>query len=322
MQMRSSKNPWLTVETRQFLDELAKQNPPPLYTLTPEQARKVLSDTQAMKVEKLPADLEDMKLSVGPTGEVDIRVIRPAGNNDRLPVVFYFHGGGWVMGDKETHDRLVRELAVGAGVAVVFVNYTPSPEAQFPVPIEQDYAAMEYVVKNADRFNVDISRLAVAGDSVGGNMAAVMALLAKQHGAIKIKFQLLIYPVTDADFDNPTYQAYGDGPWLTKKAMEWFWDQYLPDKSRRKDIIACPLQATTEQLKGLPEAFIITDQNDVLCFEGEAYAHKLEEAGVKVTAVRYNGTFHDFMMLNPLADSSPTRAAVSQAVCALKKALK
>ncbi len=322
MQMRSSKNPWLTVETRQFLDELAKLNPPPLYTLTPQQARKVLSDTQAMKVEKLPADLEDIKLPAGPTGEVDIRVIRPAGNHDRLPVVFYFHGGGWVMGDKETHDRLVRELAVGAGAAIVFVNYTPSPEAQFPVPIEQDYAAMEYVVKNADRFNIDISRLAVAGDSVGGNMAAVMTLLAKRHGAIKIRFQLLIYPVTDADFDNPSYQAYGDGPWLTKKAMEWFWDQYLPDKSRRKDITACPLQATREQLQGLPEAFIITDQNDVLCFEGEAYAHKLEEAGVKVTAVRCNGTFHDFMMLNPLADSSPTRAAVAQAVWALKKALK
>ncbi len=322
MQMRSSKNPWLSVETRQFLDGLAKLNPPPLYTLTPQQARKVLSDTQAMNVEKLPVDLEDIKLSVGPTGEVDIRMIRPAGNNATLPVVFYFHGGGWVMGDKDTHDRLVRELAVGAKAAIVFVNYTPSPEARFPVPIEQGYAAMEYVVKNADRFNIDISRLAVAGDSVGGNMAAVMTLLAKQRGTVKIKFQLLIYPVTDADFDNPSYQAYADGPWLTKKAMEWFWDQYLPDKSQRKDITACPLRATAEQLKGLPEAFIITDQNDVLCFEGEAYAHKLEEAGVKVAAVRYNGTFHDFMMLNPLADSTPTRAAVAQAVCALKNALK
>lgn len=322
MKNPSSKNPWLTVETQQFIDELAKADAPPLYTLTPQEARKVLSGTQAMAVAKQPADIEDLKLDIGPTGEVDVRIYRPAGSKERLPGVFYFHGGGWVMGDKETHDRLVRELCAGAGVTIIYVNYTPSPEAQYPVPLKQSYAAMEYVIKNADGFNIDPAKIAVAGDSVGGNMSIAMTLLAKQHGTVDIKFQLLIYPVTDADFDNPSYQAFADGPWLTKKAMEWFWDQYLPDKSRRGEITACPLRASVDQLKGLPEAFVITDQNDVLCYEGEAYAAKLQQAGVRVTAVRYNGTVHDFMMLNPLADSSPARAAVAQAVCALRKALK
>ncbi len=322
MQTPSSKNPWLTIETRQFITELEKAGGPPLYTLTPAEAREVLNQAQNIPVDKIPADLEDLKLPVGPTHEVDIRIIRPQSRKEPLPVIFYFHGGGWVMGNKETHDRLVREIAIGAEAAVVFVNYTPSPEAQYPVPIEQGYAAMEYVCKNPDKFNIDTSRVAVAGDSVGGNMAAVMTLLAKKHGFIKICFQLLIYPVTAADFDNPTYQAFGNGPWLTRKAMEWFWDQYLPDKSKRHEITASPLQATMEQLKDLPEAMIITDQNDVLCYEGEAYAHKLQTAGVKVTALRFNGTIHDFMMLNVLSDSTPTRSAIQNAVIALKQALK
>lgn len=322
MQLPSSKSPWLTVETRQFITALEKAGGPPLYTLTPKEAREVLNNAQNIPVNKIPVSIEDMKLPTGPTNEVDIRIIRPLNNKERLPVIFYFHGGGWVMGNKETHDRLVREIASGAEAAVVFVNYTPSPEAQYPIPIEQDYAAMDYVCKNSDKFSIDATRVAVAGDSVGGNMAAVVALLAKERGFNKICFQLLLYPVTAADFNNPTYQAFGDGPWLTRKAMEWFWDQYLPDKSKRNEITASPLLATPEQLKGLPEAMVITDQNDVLCYEGEAYAHKLQEAGVKVTAIRFNGTTHDFMMLNALADSTPTRAAVGSAICALKKAFK
>lgn len=225
------------------------------------------------------------------------------------------------MGDKDTHERLVRELAQGAQAAVVYPNYTPSPEAQYPVPLEQAYAAMLSVLQRADDYGLDASRVAVAGDSVGGNMATVMALLAKERKGPRIDFQLLLYPVTDANFDTESYRAFADGPWLTRRAMQWFWDAYAPDETRRGEITASPLRATPEQLRGLPPALIITAENDVLRDEGEAYARKLSDAGVRVACVRYNGTHHDFMMLNGLAETTPARAAVAQSAAALKKML-
>jgi acetyl esterase len=309
----------LEPHTQDFVDNLA--GAPAIYTLSPANARSVLTKAQAIPVGKPTAQIEDLTFPVGPTGSVPVRMIRPAGTVELLPVVMYFHGGGWVLGDRDTHDRLVREIAVGAEAAVVFVEYDRSPEARYPTAIEQAYAATRYVVDNGAGLRVDPLRLAVAGDSVGGNMAAAVTLMAKQRHGPKIAYQVLFYPVTDACFDTPSYIRFGDGPWLTRRAMQWFWDAYLPDPALRKQPTATPLNASLDQLAGLPEALVIVDENDVLRDEGEAYARRLSNAGVRVTSTRYNGTIHDFVMLNAIADTPATRGAIAQAVAALRGAL-
>lgn len=306
----AAEKPILEPKTQAFLDALAAQGGKPIYQLSYADARKVLEGAQAGDVKKLPADVEDKGLPVGPTGEVSVRIYRPKGSKGALPAVMYFHGGGWVLGSKNTHDRLLRDLVNGTNAAFVFVNYTPSPEAQFPVPIEQDYAATQYIAEHGKEFGLDSSRLAVAGDSVGGNMAAVITQLAKERKGPAIRYQVLFYPVTDAAMDSPSYSQFAGGPWLTKAAMEWFWDAYAPNKSDRQKTTASPLSATVEQLKGLPPALIILDENDVLRDEGEAYARKLIEAGVDVTAVRALATIHDFAMLNALADTPAAKMAI------------
>lgn len=304
----------LEPKTRSFIEKINRLGGTPIFKLSPQDARKVLSDLQAgTEVPKLPADIEDLNLPVGPGGQVSVRIIRPEGNKEKLPIVMYFHGGGWVLGGKDTHDRLVREIANGAETAVVFVNYTPSPEAKYPIPIEEAYAATKYIAEHGKDFSLDTSRLAVAGDSVGGNMVAAVLLLAKERGGPKIDYQVLFYPVTDANFDTQSYQKYASDVWLTREAMKWFWDNYLPDEKARKQPTASPLQASVEQLSGQPPALIITDENDVLRDEGEAYAHKLVQAGVNVTAVRYLGTIHDFVMLNTLAGTPAACSAVGLA---------
>jgi acetyl esterase len=225
----------------------------------------------------------------------------------------HFHGGGWILGDKDTHDRLTREIAVGANAAVVFVDYDRSPEARYPVAIEQAYAATKYVAEHGPELGLDPSRLALFGDSVGGNMVAAVTLLAKQRGGPHIDLQVLCYPVTDARFDTASYREFADGPWLTRRAMQWFWDAYLPDTSSRGLITASPLNASLDELAGLPEALVMVDENDVLRDEGEAYARKLSRAGIRVTTLRVNGTIHDFMLLNAIADTPAVRAAIRQA---------
>ncbi|MBH8576208.1 alpha/beta hydrolase [Nostocaceae cyanobacterium CENA369] len=305
--------------TQNFLQALAVQGDPPIYTLSPEDARNVLRGAQAgVEVDKLPVDIEDHVIPGNSNDEISIRIVRPQGNTNTLPVVVYFHGGGWVLGDKDTHDRLIREIANGAEAAVVFVNYTPSPEAHYPVAIEQGYTATKWVAENSTAINVDSSRLAVVGDSVGGNLAAAVTLLAKERQTPAIAFQVLFYPVTDANFDTESYRQFAGGIWLTREAMKWFWNQYAPDESVRTQPTAAPLQASIEQLQGLPPALIITDEFDVLRDEGEAYAHKLMAAGVTVTATRYLGTIHDFVMLNAIADTPATRAAIVQATTMLR----
>lgn len=296
--------------TRKFIDDLAAQGGEPIYKLSVSQARAVLEDLQSQHVAVPAAVEEDINFPVGPSGEVSVRIVRPEGATGFLPAIMYFHGGGWILGSKNTHSRLIREIANGANAAVIFVNYSSSPEAQYPIPIDEAYAATKYVAEHANDLNVDGSRLAVVGDSVGGNMAAVTAILAKQRGGPNIACQVLFYPVTDADFTTSSYQQFANGPWLTKPAMEWFWDAYAPDHNVRKQITASPLQASTEELVGLPPTLVITDENDVLRDEGEAYAHKLMAAGVEVTAVRYVGTIHDFVMLNPLARTPATLSAI------------
>jgi acetyl esterase len=301
-----------------FVNSLADAKP--IFTLAPEAARNVLAGAQkSVSIKLAPARSEDRVLDVGPKGRTTIRVYRPENARGAIPVVIYMHGGGWVLGDRETHDRLVREITVGANAVVVFVDYDRSPESRYPVAVEEGYAVLKYVAEHADEFGADASRIAIAGDSVGGNMTAVIALLAKERKGPKLKAQLLFYPVTDASMSTDSYRQFAEGPWLTKKGMEWFWDQYLPDVAKRADIHVSPINASADQLKGLPQTLLIVDENDVLRDEGEAYGRKLAVAGVPVTSVQYNGTIHDFMLLNPIAETPAVRGAVDQATSYLRK---
>jgi len=307
----------LEPKTQSFIDGLAGAKP--IYTLPVADARAVLAGAQKSVAVKLaPASAEDRVLAVGPTGRTNVRIYRPIGAKGTLPVVIYTHGGGWVLGDKETHDRLVRELTVGANVVSVFVDYDRSPEARYPIAIEQVYATLDYVAKHPAEFGADANRIAIAGDSVGGDMTAAVALLAKERGGPALQAQLLFYPVTDASMSTKSYSDFAEGPWLTRKAMIWFWDQYLPDASKRSDIHVSPINATSDQLRALPKTLLLVDENDVLRDEGENYGRHLAAAGVNVTSVRYNGTIHDFMLLNPISDTPAVRGAVAQSIDFLK----
>ena len=308
---------YLEPEAQAMADATAQ--PPFFYEMTPEDARKVLDDLQAQPVDK--PDVEDHWVVVpAPVGDVGVRIVKPVGATAPLPAILYLHGGGWVLGNAGTHDRLVRDLVVGVGAAVVFVEYDRSPESRYPVAIEQAYATARWIIAHAAEEGLDAGRLAVAGDSVGGNMAAAVAIMAKQRGDVRFCHQSLYYPVTDAGQDTASYLEFADGPFLLAKSMAWFWDAYLPDEDRRSEITASPLRADIEDLAGLPEALVIVDENDVLRDEGEAYARKLIKAGVRTTAVRYNATIHDFMMLNPLRTSAASTGAIEQAIHVLRKA--
>ena len=298
----------------------ATSTPPFLYELEPAAARKVLDDLQAAPIDKLPIDEEWITVPAR-VGDVRVRIVKPRGTTGTLPVVLYMHGGGWVLGNAATHDRLVRELAVGARAAVAFVEYTPSPEARYPVAIEQGYATAQWIVRNGASKRLDGRRMAVAGESVGGNMSTALALMAKQRGDVMFVQESMYYPVTDAAMNTDSYERFATGYYLSRKLMEWFWDAYTTDPAQRSEILASPNQASIEELAGLPPTFLLVDEADVLRDEGEAYAAKLRWAGVPVTAVRYDGTVHDFMMLNPLAATNATRAAIAQATAILRAAL-
>ncbi|MGW1608342.1 alpha/beta hydrolase [Streptomyces sp. NPDC002285] len=311
--------PILEPEAQELADATA--NPPYLYELGPEGARKVLDDLQAAPVEK--PDVEEKWITVqAGVGDVRVRIVKPVGSQGALPVVLYMHGGGWVLGNADTHDRLVRELAVGADAAVAFVEYDRSPEARYPVAIEQGYATAQWITAKGAEAGLDGSRLVVAGDSVGGNMTAALAHMAKRRGDVTFLHQSLYYPVTDAAQDTDSYREFADGPFLTAKGMAWFWDCYTTDPAQRAEITASPLRASLEELRGLPPALVMVDENDVLRDEGEAYARKLTQAGVPTTSIRYNGTLHDFMMLNPLRPTQATTAAVEQAIRTLRTAFR
>ncbi|MFI7504729.1 alpha/beta hydrolase [Streptomyces sp. NPDC049687] len=311
----AATRPVLEPEAAAFAEATA--NPPYLFDLGPVEGRKAVDEVQSGDVVK-PAVEEEW---VTVAGGVRVRVVRPAGAEGVLPVILYIHGAGWVFGDAHTHDRLVRELAVGAGAAVVFPEYELSPEARYPVAIEQNFAVARWVVAQGGSRGLDGSRLAVAGDSVGGNMAAALTLMAKERGGVALVQQVLFYPVTDASFDTASYHQFATGYFLRRDAMRWFWDQYTSDEAERAQVTASPLRATVEQLAGLPPALVITGEADVLRDEGEAYANKLREAGVPVTAVRFQGIIHDFVMLNALRSTHAAEAAITLAVGTLRTAL-
>jgi acetyl esterase/lipase len=309
---------FLEAAAQEFADATSK--PPFLYELGPDGARKVLDDVQAAPIAK--PEVSDKWITVpADVGDVRVRIVKPLDAIGTLPAILYMHGGGWVLGNAGTHDRLVRELAVGVNAAVVFVEYDRSPEAHYPVAIEQGYATARWIKQHGSAEGLDANRVAVAGDSVGGNMTAALAILARQRGDVTFVHQSMYYPVTDAAQDTDSYREFAEGPFLTAKSMAWFWDAYLPDQSVRAEITASPLRASIDELAGLPEAFLIVDENDVLRDEGEAYGRKLTAAGVRTTCVRYNGILHDFMMLNPLRGTAATTGAIEQAVQILRKAL-
>jgi len=253
---------------------------------------------------------------------IKLNIVRPENKKGKLPVFIFIHGGGWVLGDFPTHKRLVRDLVVASGCAAVFVNYTPSPEAGFPLAINEIFAAARWVAAHGSEIDVDGENLAMAGNSAGGNMAAAVTLMAKENGGPRIKFQLLLWPVTDAGFDTESYARFGTDRFLTSSVMKWMFDQYTTDPSARKGRFVSPLQATTEQLMGLPPTLIQVAENDILRDEGEAYGRKSDEAGVEATTVRYNGMIHDFGLLNALAALPATRLMIDHAGAALKKYLR
>ncbi|MGW3466866.1 alpha/beta hydrolase [Streptomyces olivaceoviridis] len=299
----------------------ATANPPYLADLGPVEGRKTVDEVQSGDIAKPAVDDEWITVEGGPTGSVRARIVKPAGAEGTLPVILYIHGAGWVFGNAHTHDRLVRELAVGANAAVVFPEYDLSPEVRYPVAIEQNYAVAQWVVKDGASKGLDASRLAVAGDSVGGNMAAALTLMAKERGDVSLVQQVLFYPVTDASFETGSYHQFAEGYFLRRDGMQWFWDQYTTDESERAQITASPLRATTEQLAGLPQALVITAEADVLRDEGEAYASKLRQAGVAVSAVRVEGVIHDFVMLNALRETHGAELAITLAARTLHAAL-
>ncbi|MEV6024867.1 alpha/beta hydrolase [Streptomyces sp. NPDC052036] len=299
----------------------ATANPPYLFDLAPAEGRKAVDEVQSGEIEKPAVDEEWITVSGGPTGSVRARIVKPAGIEGTLPVIIYIHGAGWVFGNAHTHDRLVRELAVGANAAVVFPEYDLSPEVRYPVAIEQNYTVARWVVEEGASLGLDATRIAVAGDSVGGNMSAALTLMAKERGDVPLVQQVLFYPVTDASFDTGSYHQFATGYFLRRDGMQWFWDQYTTDEAERAQITASPLRATTEQLAGLPPALVITAEADVLRDEGEAYASKLRQAGVAVTAVRIEGVIHDFVMLNALRETHGAEAAITMAVRTLHTAL-
>jgi acetyl esterase len=308
----------LEPSARELTDALAKA--PPLGGGSLEDARTAVEAAQSTPI-PMP-DVDESWTSVASKfGEVRVRLVRPKGVRGALPVVLYLHGGGWILGSSITHDLLTRKLAVGARASVVFVEYSRAPEAKYPAQNEQAYAVAQWIVQEGASSGFDATRIAVAGDSAGGNMATVLTMMAKQRGDVRFVQQSLYYPMTDANAKSTeSMQRFKDGPYGSAAGAEWFWSSYLSSDGQRSDVLVSPLRATAEDLAGLPPALVIVDENDVLRDQGEAYADNLRAAGVPTTSVRFNGTIHDFMRLHALRDSESTRAAIGLAVSALRHA--
>jgi acetyl esterase len=297
------------------LDQLAANPGPQLHELPVAQARAFFDQMQLPRPEVKVAEVMDRRIP-GPAGELPVRIYRPEGEAP-FPALVYFHGGGWVIGSLETHDGSCRELANRIGCVVVSVDYRLAPEARFPAAAEDCFAATQWVAEHARELRIDAGRIGVGGDSAGGNLAAVVALMARDRRGPALRHQLLIYPVTDADFSRASYRENAEGYLLTTKAMEWFWSHYVPDATKRVEPYAAPLRAT--ELAGLPPAFVLTAEYDPLRDEGEAYARRLEQAGVPTRLERYDGAIHGFFAMGLLAQVG--RDAVDDAVEAVRAAL-
>lgn len=304
---------------QRLVDALAA--PPHLHQLGPVDGRQALLETQGHLLDDFGVDAEFRVAPVGPSGLVGFWTFRPAGRAAPLPVVVYVHGGRWMLGDAQTHARMICELATASDTVFVVPEYTRTPEARYPVALEESYAVLTWVVEHASDLMLDGRRLAVAGDCAGATMAAALTMMAKQRGGPRIRAQLLYYPMTDPHSDTESRRHFASGHLLTREALDWYWQQYTDDEQELAEPTASPLRATTIDLAGLPPALVVTAEADVVRDEGEQYARRLLQAGVAVTAVRYLGTVHDFASLNPLRDSPPTQTAIRQGGAFLKDAL-
>ena len=303
----------LDPQARDVLDQLAALGLPPNHTVSPEEARR---NRKARPVAPGPevAEVEERSLpGVGP--DIPVRIYTPGGSGP-FPALGWFHGGGWVIGDLDTADGTARHLAVEAGCVVVSVDYRLAPETKFPGAADDCYGATEWISQNAPSINVDRTRIAVGGDSAGGNLAAAVCLMARDRGGPPLAFQLLVYPVTARDFSTGSYQQNSDGYSLTADDMKWYWDQYLSSEADAANPYAAPLVA--QDLRGLPPALVITAEFDPLRDEGEAYGRRLQEAGVSATRTRYDGMIHGFFAMSAVMDKG--KRAISEASTALKKA--
>ena len=315
-----SVDPHLSPAVKAFLKSL-NAGGPPAESLSEQEARKFLINLQtSVKVDL--SGIDETEKTIAQDGyTVKLTIVRPEGNKKKLPVFIFTHGGGWVLGDYPTHKRLVRDLVVASGYAAVFVHFTLSPEAHYPQAIHEIYAAAKWVSAHGDEINEDGKKMAAAGNSAGGNMTAALCLMAKDRGGPGIKLQILMWPTTDASFTQNSYEEYGQQRFLTTPLMKWSWDRYITDTTQRKEKYASPLQASPEELKDLPPALIQVAENDILRDEGEAYGRKLEQAGVQVLCVRYNGVIHDFGLLNGLAETVQVKGLIELAAAELKKHL-
>ncbi len=314
-------DPQISRATKEFLSALNSAGGQPLESLTPEAARQVLVGAQSSVDVDYSGITESERMIDADGFNIRLNIVKPEHASDLLPVFVFIHGGGWVLGDFPTHKRMVRDLVVLSGTAGVFINYTPSPEARYPQAINEIFAATKWIAAHGSEIGVDGSKLAVVGNSVGGNMAAVTAIKAKENYGPEIKLQILLWPVTNAEFTNESWQRYGKDRFLTAPLMKWMYDNYTVNDAERKEIYLSPLQASPEQLSGLPPALIQVAESDILRDEGEAYGRKLDEAGVEVTTIRYLGMIHDFGLLNPIAHLPQVRSLFVHAAAELRKYL-
>lgn len=302
------------VPLEQAAEKVCNENskPPLIFQIPPEEGRERLEKAQDSPVFKYPAEVHVLEVTTNAWGCVKVFVVVPDNICDVPNIIYYIHGAGWVFGSFHTHDKLVRELAARTNSIIIFPEYSRSPEAKYPVALEQCYDILSHVpeILNQIGCQANLETLTIAGDSVGGNMATIISIMAKQKCGPKIHKQLLYYPVTDACFNTHSYCQFAVDYYLYRAGMMWFWNQYTTSKRERNEITTSPLRASKEDLEGLPDAMILTGEADVLRDEGECYARKLRAAGVEVTAMRFQAIIHDFVMLNALDQTQACRAAM------------
>jgi len=313
----ATTDPRIDPQVRAFLREINK-DPSPFWELPQPKPQEILTDLQNKTVVDMSGVSTTQQTITQDGQSVKIHIVKPDKVVGKPGVLLFIHGGVWIVGNFENHQRLLRDLVVGSGQVGVFVEYTSLPEARFPTQLNQSYAVLKWVANHAEEFGADGSRIAVAGNSVGGNMTAALSLMAKDRGGPKISYQVLMIPATDASVDTESYHQFGTGRFLARDFMKYGWDLYAPDSTARNNPYVSPLRATLHELQGLPPALVVTSENDPLRDEGEAYARKLKEAGVPVIATRYNGMIHDFVLLNGIQTDSEPMAAIRQMSAEIK----